>query len=783
MRFPVPPPTPAPVGKTDAQWIWKGPVRPNVYVAFRKSFTFSGKAGVTLRVSAVTRFRIWVNGSWVGDGPPPAHSGWAYADDHAIGDRLCAGRNTVTALVHFVGNNEGDSPGFWLEIRDTGGNPVASTDGSWEAWPATAWREETFFFRMNRMDPCQEFCDSRKLPKTWPWPSDDADWQPAAVLEQPPVEAFHQRGIPQMLRAAKPPRRVQRVEEITWVENRIRPDDLSINLSRPGKPPARARVENPGALTGRSKGPCLLQCSREHLSDPTVGGVMEPALTLDFVRQVNGCLEIEVDGAPGTVLDFGFADQLLDGRFNNSLEGQIAARLILRGGRQIWRMFTWRSWRYLRMRVGLAFEPVRVHRLEAVTESYPTVAHGKLLSSDSEIEGIYKMCRETCRLGAGEIFYDSPWREQAQWLGDIAGVGLDVFHAIYGDFLLPSKFLYEAAVNQREDGLLPNLPNSRPDGGMCSLPMPDYSLHWVRALWRFYLNSGSLAHLEQFLPVVRKMLSGIAEYLGPRGLLEDLPWKPLIDWMPVQREGCAAPINALFGDALLHGSRLAAACGDDDLQRWCGEQWESLRHAFNRHFWEPQQGRYADGLLPGGPCQRASEHANAAAILAGFPSPDQCHRIVDTVFEHPGGSVIEAQPFFSSFVLEALDSAGRFDLALRIIRQRWGRRIRDKGFSCATEEWTEGGSWRSGHFEGFLRSRSHLWSAAPAFFLPTRLAGLEILEPGGKRIRLAPRNPGFDYRITYPLATGLLRVSREQGQIKISAPKQTEVLATTELAD
>ena len=58
---------------------------------------------------------------------------------------------------------------------------------------------------------------------------------------------------------------------------------------------------------------------------------------------------------------------------------------------------------------------------------------------------------------------------------------------------------------------------------------------------------------------------------------------------------------------------------------------------------------------------------------------------------------------------------------------------------------------------------SHAWGAAPAYILKLALSGLEIVEPGFKKIKLNPRLLDFDraeYEITAPQGKIVIRHQR-----------------------
>ena len=66
---------------------------------------------------------------------------------------------------------------------------------------------------------------------------------------------------------------------------------------------------------------------------------------------------------------------------------------------------------------------------------------------------------------------------------------------------------------------------------------------------------------------------------------------------------------------------------------------------------------------------------------------------------------------------------------------------------------------------GYAFDHSHAWGGTPAWQLPVRLLGLRILEPGFRRIELAPNLCGLDRAdIVLPTPFGLLRAKLRAGR-------------------
>lgn len=765
----------------NARWIWAN--RPagekNQYVLFRGSFRAPATDGVRLHITADMRYRLWLNGQYLGEGPSPASPLLYYYDTYDLTERTRRGRNILAVLVHWPGHLTLSRAGLLAEVESADGTTLAASGPDWRARRSDAWRENTLLLRMNQLYPYQEHFDARRE-DPWREPAyDDAAWPKAVVLQgrmtdrPPTVQPWVRlapRDIPMPLEIPHRPERILKVEENLWLENRMRSDDLSIVLSTPGRPLQAAKVREADALC-RGNAPCVLRCSTGHRrpgdAGKSVDGVYEPSLLLDFGRERTGHVEIDLEGPAGAIIDMGVAERLTDGHFVNAIECMFCMRYMLREGRQTFRTFAWHGYRYLKLRAKLAYQPLKIHAVRCVERAYPFEERGSFRSDDERLNRSWEISRETLKLCAVESLLDTPWREQAQWLGDVAAVTLGGVYACYGDARLPAKFLRQSAAVQQPTGLIGNTTSIyQPDPFNT---IPDYSLWWIQGLWQHYLYSGETRWVDEFYPQALRIVDFFAAYLNADGLLENVPLWVFIDWAPVEKRGTSAALNALFYGTLATVEQLARRRSDAYTLEKARAIRAGLRKRFNT-LWNERRGLFADARIDGRLSRAVSEHANAFAILYGLANAKQTRRIVGRIFDTGDPDVTEAQPFIALYVLRALDRAGCFDLALRYLRDRWGRRFVDRGLQTCLEEWYENGSWRSGDFAGFMRTHSHAWSAGPAEFLTRDLIGLEILEPGCRVVRLAPR-AGLDYEVVYPTPPGPIRVSRKGGKVECRVPK------------
>ncbi len=167
-----------------------------------------------------------------------------------------------------------------------------------------------------------------------------------------------------------------------------------------------------------------------------------------------------------------------------------------------------------------------------------------------------------------------------------------------------------------------------------------------------------------------------------------------------------------------------------------------------------------------------------AAIYWGLCGKRQAREIAEAVLVTKTWPFTVAEPFGTMVTLRALDKIGSMDLAYRILKERWGAWMVDKGFTSTTEEWGANGSFRSGSYQGIMRSLSHAWSAGPAQFMIHHTIGLQIVTPGCGRIRLHPADIGTDYHIVCPLPQGDLTVESRGKKVTYAAPDGVEVEMT-----
>ena len=149
---------------------------------FRRSFFLEAvPRHLPARVSADSRYRLFLNGRPVGRGPLKGEPSHYFYETCDLGPLLKRGRNILSAEVRWYGKHAPVSvvstmrPGFLFEAE---GRPELDTPGKWEVLDSGAVRADTESRISNAMSFLghMEMVDGRKLPRGWPRPGSWRIW-------------------------------------------------------------------------------------------------------------------------------------------------------------------------------------------------------------------------------------------------------------------------------------------------------------------------------------------------------------------------------------------------------------------------------------------------------------------------------------------------------------------------------------------------------------------------------------------------------------------------------
>ena len=715
----------------NARWIsvpGTGPQDYGVYY-FRKDVELGAVPDdYVVHVTGDNRYKLYVNGELVSLGPAKGDAThWNYETVN-LRPYLHAGKNVIAALVFHEGREKPDSQisvaaGFLLQGE--GNAKALYTDRSWKCMADPAYsplrvRVSGYYVA----GPGEQV----EMAKTVP------GWNTSAVSTEGWQDAAQgQAGAPMDLNSSgQSDGHNLRPSMLPQME--LTPQDLvSVRKAEGVKVPA-------GFLSGKAR--------------LTIPADTKAELLLDQSFLTNAYFNLDFSGGRDAKIAIGYAEALyipgpsrdippdLPARYaemaglprpagkgnRDEVEGKAFVgredRLISSGGQgQSFTTLNWRTYRYVRLQVETAAEPLTIDRLRGIFTGYPFTLDARLDTDSAELQKMLEIGWRTARLCAVETYMDCPYYEQLQYLGDTR---IQALVSLYNsaDDTMPRNFLYLADISRNADGITKSrYPTTLPQY------IQPYALSYIYALHDYMMYGGDVAYVMDLLPGAEQIIHYFQRYQQADGRVKNLPGWNFSDWvndMPSWDNGAprkgADGCSVLMDLQLLYAYQLMA-----DMERVRGNDWQAgeydreadrLAAAVKQAYWNPARGLFADRAEQ----DDYSQHAGALALLCGIvDDPEAMGR---KLLEDK--SLAQCTVYYKFYLHEALVKAGLGDGYLDWLD------IWRENMAMGLTTWAE-----TSDLNG-TRSDCHAWGASPNIELYRTVLGIDSAAPGYTRVRIEP---------------------------------------------
>ena len=414
------------------------------------------------------------------------------------------------------------------------------------------------------------------------------------------------------------------------------------------------------------------------------------------------------------------------------------------------------------VRIDLLDDDCELHlrQVEAVFQYRDIPYIGSFRSSDERLDRIWMTGAYTVHLNMQEFLWDGVKRDRLVWVGDLHPEVMTV-NSVFGYNEVVPRSLDLA----RDTTPLPGWMNG----------ISSYSLWWIIIHRDWYRYHGDLNYLAEQRPYLTGLLRRIFEKIGSDGR-ERLDGTRFLDW-PSSDDAAstAAGLQSLTILALDAGAGLCEALGDATLAAECRAKAALMRIC-----------PIADG---GG-----AKQGRSLMALAGLADPAE----TDRNYISKGGSA-GFSTFYGYYMLRAMAAAGNYEGALERIREYWGAML-DLGATTFWEDfdlaWLPAGridepvpaGMRDLHrecgaycYKGFRHSLCHGWASGPTAWLTEYVLGVEVVEPGCRRLRIDPHLGDLEWvEGTFPTPYGAVAIRHEKradGTVKsrVEAPRGVKI--------
>ncbi len=659
------------------------------FAYFRCEQALPEKAHLTVCLTAVSRYRLWVNEQPVLSGPCKGDLNRQYYETVELTPYLRAGKNVFAvqalyndpdiardqtderaAIYGVVGAGSCHALAMEGTIKNKDGNAIGSITTGQADW--RVWLDNTFYLKSTRysiyLGAVEESIDFRQSPSDWKNMDFDASaWLPALPCGPVmPSPLFQSVGL--IPRAHVVPREIPLLEETEASFEQIIPRENDV--------------------------------------------------VLDAGAHVNGYPRFLFDGEAGTEITVTYLERFgdgTDGQRIDDLNGSVSGRadhIVLNGRPLCYEPFWVRTFRYIVIRGGWLPQPPTYRKT-----GYPLAVESAISSSASWVNSLWDICLRTLQNCMLETYMDCPYYEQLQFIMDTR-LQMLFNYAVSGDTRLAKKALLDFHC-----GMLPNglLPGKTPTAYLQVIST--FSLHYVYALWEYVEHTGDLALGRLYRPDMDRILDyydGKRDGSGLVGAID--PWA-FMDWQddwqetggvsPAYFEGPSAIVNLMYAYALECGGKLYEATGRPGTAAEYRQRRAEILQKVKALCFDPETGMVREG--PG--CPQFTRHAQAWAVINGMLDERESQRALQAATSCPPCSFAASYEWF-----RALEKAGMAD-QLRRDLDAWISLIGRGSTTCPEEP----------HHP---RSECHAWSALPLYTFTRTLAG--IRQENGK-IVIRPR--------------------------------------------
>ncbi len=702
---------------------------------FRKTFELAeAPARFLVHVSGDNRYRLFVNGKAVASGPARGDLEYWNFETLDLGPHLTAGRNVIAAVVwNYAQYKPVAQVSFetaFLMQGDTEREAAVNTGAGWkvlrdDAYAPIPVEREKLGWVYIVVGP-GERVDARRYP--WGWETaayDDAAWAAAKPLRRAVPKWGHTHDI-----------------YTAW---KLVPRTIPLMEERMMRIPQIERSSGVAADTAFLRGS---------------GGLVIPARTratllLDQNELVTAYPELTTSGGKDAVVTLTYAEALFDeqGHKGNrdATEGKrmlgYQDAVVLDGGagrhfRSLW----FRTYRYLQLDIETADEALAIDDLYSTFTAYPFEQRAAFASSDASLGRIWEVGWRTARLCANETYYDCPYYEQLQYVGDTRIQALISLY-VSGDDRLMRKAIMDLYKSREPDGLTQSRYPSHEQQFI-----PPFSLYWVAMIHDHWMNRGDRAFAEPLMTGVRGVLDWYARYVDETGMLGPMPAWNFADWAfkggtpPGAVDGHSAILSLQYAYTLDYAAGLADAFGrTQEASEYRARARQVKKDAYER-CWDAEKKMIADTPEK----TSFSQHANIMGVLSDAVPEAMQQDLVRRILDD--GAITQTTYYYRFYLTRAMKKVGLGDLYVSRL-DPW-RQMLALGLTTFAEEPEPS------------RSDCHAWSSSPNYDFLATVCGIEPASAGFRTVRIAPALGALAWaegRMPHPAGDILVSLNRREG--------------------
>lgn len=682
---------------------------------FRKGFELKAvPEEFTIHISADNRYRLFVNGKAVCFGPARGDLAHWFYESIDIAPFLKPGKNVLAVVVWNFGDLKPWAQFSLKTALIVQGNSVSeeivNTGSSWKVIkndsysPASAGANETSG-QFVVVGPCDRV-DARQYP--WGWEAtayDDNNWQAAKT-----IDIGHPRGVGTDINWVLTSRRIPMMEQ---VYQRLSTARRTTGYAVPA-----------GFIDGKEKW--------------VIPANTKTTVLFDQGNLTTAYPELLTTKGKGSEIKMTYSESLFDAKGHKGNRNEIEGKSILGysdyflpdgGENRLFRPLWFRTWRYLQFTIQTKDEPLTINDFKSEFTAYPLKEKAVFESDNENLKKIWNVGWRTARLCANETYYDCPYYEQLQYVGDTRIQSLISLYVSGDDRLIRSALL-----SYNESIIHEGLTQSRYPSASPQI-IPPFSLYWVDMVHDYWTIRDDPKFIKGFMNGIDQVLGWFDARIDPEtGMLGKVEYWNFVDWaiewpwISENRIGGVPEGARMDGNSSILTMQFAyAAQRAGEMHEFYGQTAEAMKYkqlaqklteAVYKMCWDEQKGYLADT-----PAKHSfSMHAQIFGVLTNTIPEIKQKTFVEKFINDT--SLIQPTMYFRFYLTQALKKTGLADRYIETLGL-WETMLQN-GLTTFAEN------------PDPARSDCHAWSASPNYDFLATVAGIRPASPGFKSVQMEP---------------------------------------------
>lgn len=401
---------------------------------------------------------------------------------------------------------------------------------------------------------------------------------------------------------------------------------------------------------------------------------------------------------------------------------------------------------------------ISVRSIQAVNDIRNVESLGNFECNDELLNEIWKTGVYTVKLNMHEYLWDGVKRDRLVWIGDMHPE-TSVIKSVFGN---------DECVRRSLDLIKNETKGDWMNG------IPTYTFWWVIIHYDLYMHWGDIEYLSEQRDYMIDVANKMFHIIDADFKLDNIDGL-FVDWSSRGQVCEIEGVKSIACIALKYLKQMLEIMDEIECSAKCKVYYDFLKN------------KKVDDEL------ELNNRIAALTVLAQRSSQKSLDKTLSTTEN-------EMSCFMGFYILKALSKMGNNSRALHIIRNYWGAML-NLGATTFWEEfnmkWAKNaarideivhdgkddihGDFGEYCYKQYRLSLCHGWASGPTSFLSENIAGIEILEPGCKKIKICPDLAGLEWvNIDFPTPYGIVRIEYrcvdDKTNTNVTAPDGVEIV-------